>query len=268
MKKAFTLIELLVVIAIIAILAAMLLPALVGAKRKAQQIGCINNLKQLGLANTLYLDDYTGKEIPSGGVTTAGVYLPWAIELLPYYSKNVKVQLCPSAPRFPTFIRGGSPEVTGTADTSWIFSGPVMGLGGKTATNYSGYGYNGWFYGLYQFPNGETFTSSSWAERHPAATPVFADCIGRDVTPSTTDSPSPDLYNGEGDILQQISMLDIARHGGSPASAAPMNVDTTKRLPGMIDMVLFDGHVEKVPLENLWNYNWYDGWQVPHPRPE
>lgn len=105
-RRGFTLIELLVVIAIIAILMAILLPALGRARKQAKSVVCRNNLKQVGYGAALYAQDYD-QRIPRGHRPSEDIGVsPWFILFMPYLGekavgddyRTVKMFRCPSYP--------------------------------------------------------------------------------------------------------------------------------------------------------------------------
>ena len=97
-RQGFTLIELLVVVAIISILAAILFPVFARAREKARQASCQSNLKQLGIAVAMYLQDYDGMyPFASMGYNNAAGQPMYWFNLYDPYVKNKQVWICPTA---------------------------------------------------------------------------------------------------------------------------------------------------------------------------
>jgi len=221
----FTLIELLVVIAIIALLMAILMPALQRVKNQAKTAACLSNLKQWSLIFSMYTDDHDG-------VFHMGLDQPhhWTITMKPYYGDDEKLFYCPSATRHIDEVgQWGN-------NTAWVFdSEDEDGL-----LDYGSYGTNG-----FVETNVRQGAHKHWKTKNVAGAgyiPLFLGANRLDGWPEAWDEPPSfdgEFNFGEGNNMRRFCM---------------------NRHDGFVNNLFLDFSARKVGLKELWRLKWHREW--------
>jgi prepilin-type N-terminal cleavage/methylation domain-containing protein/prepilin-type processing-associated H-X9-DG protein len=234
-RRGFTLIELLVVIAIIALLMAILMPALQRVKKQAQSVACRSRLKSWGYMFKFYADDNNGSFNPGWAV---GESTLWMNALRPYYRDEWDMLKCPTATRVDEAGQEGTfMAMTRTCATP---------DGGSWPFEFS-YGINSWTNAM-TADRGDRKLEEFWKRTDVKGAyriPVFGDATWHDAWPRAVDEPIP---------------LPWDFGGGNTGTTGEMNHFCIDRHNGWTNMLFMDWSVRPAGLKELWTLEWHRGY--------
>lgn len=262
--EGFTLIELLVVVSVIAVLMAILMPALSRARKLGQSAVCQAHLRQWGTVFFLYTAENSGRFWTEHNVWQTGVeqggWMPYLSRL---YGDIDKFRVCPSANKL-----NGTAGGIGTTFQQWG-PGPIMAahrFGPDRKKNYGSYGINLWINSV-DPPSTMGWRSQpqrQWKTSHvrqAAEVPMVADCTWFGTNPI---SPDDNSWANGGDPTPTRNWWEQK----NPDEPGDWNWDmarlTIDRHARGINMTLMDGATRKVALTDLWEYKWHREYKPAH----